>query len=54
MEISSLPVGGMMMRIACGSTVRRMVMPQPMPSALEASSWPSGTEEMPERTISAM
>src|SRR5699024_1537188 len=53
-EMNSLPVGGMMMRIACGITVRRMVIHQPKPKALDASSWPSGTEEIPERTISAM
>ena len=52
--MNSLPVGGMMMRIAWGSTVRRIVIHQPMPSALEASTWPSGTAWMPERTISAM
>src|SRR5690625_4936803 len=53
-EMNSLPVGGMMMRIACGITVRRMVIHQPKPNAFGASFWPSGTEEIPERTISAI
>src|SRR5699024_1004055 len=53
-EMNSLPVGGIMMRMACGITVRRMVIHQPKPKALDASFWPSGTEEIPERTISAM
>ena len=53
-EISSLPVGGMITRIACGSTIRRMVWPHYMPSARAASSWPSSTLVSPARTISAM
>ena len=35
--MNSLPVGGMITRIACGRTVRRMVMIHDMPSAVEAS-----------------
>jgi len=35
--IVSLPVGGMITRIAWGSTIRRMVFPRLMPSALAAS-----------------
>ena len=54
MEISSLPVGGMITRIACGSTMRRVDSPQDMPSARAASSCPSSTLEIPARTISAM
>ena len=37
MLISSLPVGGMMTRMACGSTVRRMPIHHDMPRAVEAS-----------------
>src|SRR6476469_9377252 len=54
MLMTSLPVGGMMTRIACGSTVRRIVSPHDMPSAVAASVWPSPTDEIPARTISAM
>ena len=50
----SLPVGGTMTRIACGSTIRRSVFPRLMPSALAASVWPGSTAWMPARTISAM
>lgn len=50
----SLPVGGMITRMACGSTIRRMVWKRLMPSACEASLWPSSTDWMPPRTISAM
>ena len=53
-EMVSLPVGGMMTRIACGSTIRRMVCSRVMPSEWAASDWPSSTEMMPARTISAM
>src|SRR5690606_36478370 len=53
-EMTSLPVGGMRMRIACGSTTRRMVCSHDMPRAVAASSWPRSTERMPARTISAM
>ena len=54
MLMTSLPVGGMITRIACGSTVRRIAIPHDMPSAVDASSWPSGTELIPARMISAM
>jgi hypothetical protein len=53
-EIVSLPVGGMITRRACGSTIRRSVTARVMPSALAASLCPSSTERMPPRTISAM
>ncbi len=53
-EIVSLPVGGMITRIACGSTIRRIVCRRVMPSACAASAWPSSTEMIPARTISAM
>ena len=43
-EIVSLPVGGMITRIACGRTMRRIVSPRPMPSAAAASVWPSSTD----------
>ena len=36
----SLPVGGMITRIACGSTIRRSIWPRLMPSAGAASVWP--------------
>ena len=54
MEMVSLPVGGMMIRMAWGSTIRRSVWALVMPSDLAASVWPSSTEMMPARTISAM
>ena len=46
--------GGMMTRIACGRTVRRMVIHHDMPRATDASVCPSGTEMIPARMISAM
>ena len=36
-EIVSLPLGGMITRIACGSTIRRIVRSRVMPSACAAS-----------------
>src|SRR5690242_11542242 len=54
MLMTSLPVGGMITRIAWGSTVRRIVMPHDIPGAVDASDWPSGTELIPARMISAM
>src|SRR3954471_13746466 len=54
MLMNSLPVGGMITRMAWGSTIRRMVMSEGMPNAWAASTWPSSTERMPARTISAM
>ena len=53
-EIVSLPVGGMITRIACGRTIRRIVCRRVMPRALAASVWPSSTEMIPARTISDM
>ena len=52
--IVSLPVGGMMTRIACGSTIRRIVFVRLIPSALAASVCPGSTDWIPARTISAM
>ena len=54
MEIVSLPVGGMITRMACGSTIRRIVIRRVMPIDWAASVCPSSTERMPARTISAM
>ena len=53
MPIVSLPVGGMMMRMAWGKITRRMIIERFMPSALAASSWPGSTASRPARTISA-
>ncbi len=52
-EMTSLPVGGMMMRIDCGMTMRHIVWVQLIPRAVAASSWPRSTERMPARMISA-
>ncbi len=54
MEISSLPVGGTITRMACGSTMRRIALPPSMPRASAASRCPVSTEVMPARAISAM
>ena len=54
MEIVSLPVGGMITRIAWGSTIRRSVCARDMPSAPAASVCPCSTDCRPPRTISAM
>ncbi len=54
MEIVSLPVGGMITRIAWGRTTRRITCGRPMPRAWAASVWPCSTEMIPARTISAM
>ena len=54
MLMVSLPVGGMMTRIACGSTIRRMILARRMPSEAAASACPSSTDRMPARTISDM
>ena len=54
MAIVSLPVGGTMTRMACGSTIRRIALPRLMPSAWAASLWPWSTDRMPARAISAM
>ena len=53
-EITSLPVGGMMIFMACGTTTYRMVWPQDIARAVEASAWPSSTDSRPARTISDM
>ena len=53
-EMTSLPVGGMITRIDCGRITRVMVCDQLMPSAVAASSWPGSTASRPARTISAM
>ena len=53
-EMVSLPVGGMITRMACGNMIRRRVMARVMPSAWAASLWPCSTDRMPARTISAM
>ena len=53
-EMVSLPVGGMITRIACGRMIRRMVRARLMPSACAASVWPCSTDRIPARTISAM
>ncbi len=50
----SLPVGGTMTRMAGGRTMRRIVLPELMPSACAASVWPRSTDWMPARAISAM
>ena len=46
--------GGMMTRIACGTTTRRSVVPERKPSACAASVWPVETASTPARTTSAM
>src|SRR5665647_2841588 len=53
-EMTSLPVGGMITRIDWGRMTRHMVWNQLMPSAVAASSWPMSTASRPARTISAM
>ena len=53
-EMVSLPVGGMITRIACGKMIRRKVRARVMPSAWAASLWPYSTDRMPARTISAI
>src|SRR4051812_8440561 len=54
MAMVSLPVGGMITRMACGRTIRRIVVPRLMPNAPAASVCPGSTDWMPARTISAM
>ena len=51
-EMTSLPVGGMITRMAWGNTTSRRVWPRVMPSDIAASVWPSSTAISPERTIS--
>ena len=52
-EMVSLPIGGMITRIACGRTIRRMVRAGDMPRDSAASVCPLSTEMMPARTNSA-
>ena len=52
--MNSLPVGGMITRIAWGSTTRRIFDQYRMPSASAASPWPWATDWMPARKISVM
>ena len=54
MPMVSLPVGGMITRIACGRMIRLMVCSRLMPSAPAASDWPFSTDRIPARTISDM
>src|SRR5215475_4939628 len=51
--IVSLPVGGTITRIACGSTTRRRVWLRDKPRAEAASAWPGSMDWIPARTISA-
>ena len=53
MPMVSFPSGGTITRMACGTMMRRRMVPFPMPSALDASVWPLSTEFRPERMISA-
>ena len=52
--MNSLPVGGMMIRTACGRITRRRILGRVIPSARPASSWPGSTESRPARMISDM
>ena len=45
--MNSLPIGGIAIRIACGTTTRRMMLRRDMPSARPASSWPGSTDMRP-------
>ena len=47
MPMNSLPTGGMITRIACGSMIRRSACSRVMPIALAASYWPTSTDSMP-------
>ncbi len=53
MLMVSLPIVGMITRMACGRTIRRMMSVGDMPSDEAASVWPASTEMMPARTSSA-
>ena len=48
-----LPSGGMTVRNACGSTIRRIVSRSVNPSESDASIWPLLTEKTPDRSTSA-
>ncbi len=52
--MNSLPVGGMMTRSACGSTMRRIFCRYVIPNASAASDWPWETDWIPARKISVM
>ena len=54
MEMNWLPIGGMMMRNACGITTQTMMRNSSIPSARAASLWPRPTPNSPERMISAI
>ena len=54
MAMNSLPIAGMTIRIACGSTIFRITWLSVMPSARAASTWPRGIAWMPARKISVM
>jgi hypothetical protein len=51
--MSTLIIGGMTERVACGSTTSVMTCPNVSPSARAASACPTGTVLMPERSVSA-
>ncbi len=53
-EITWLPMGGRMIRVAWGSRMRKKVSRAGSPSELAASSCPRGTADRPERMISAL
>ena len=52
--IRLLPICGMMLRSACGSTTCSMVCTCVMPMALAPSVCPGSTDSTPPRTVSAM
>lgn len=52
--MNSLPAGGTITRIACGSTTFMKLCLAVNPIARAASRWPPSTARMPARTISAM
>src|SRR5699024_49728 len=52
--ITSLPVGGIITRTACGNMTLRIVVPPLNPSDCAASTCPAPTEDIPERIISPM
>src|SRR5699024_9937418 len=53
MPMVSFPSGGTITRMACGTMIRRRIVPLLMPSAFDASDCPRSTEFRPERMISA-
>ena len=52
--MNSLPMAGVTIRIACGSTTRRIVSRSVMPIDCAASIWPRGIAWIPARKISVM